>query len=240
VPTLATSGQEALAIMAKGIHFDLVISDMQMPEMDGIELARHIRRKHIAIPIILLSSVGDDRPKGHAELFSSVLTKPVRQSVLCKHILQQLKRHDKPTIEEVEVRKKLSVDFSKEYPLKILVAEDNPVNMRLTERVLSKLGYSPTKVLNGQDALLTLEQNHYDLVLMDVQMPVMDGLETTRRIRAELEQQPVIIAMTANAMQGDREICLHAGMDDYISKPIKLDEIITTLQKWGLKNVVRS
>jgi CheY-like chemotaxis protein len=75
---------------------------------------------------------------------------------------------------------------------------------------------------------------------MDVQMPVMDGLETTRRIRANLEQQPVIIAMTANAMQGDREICLHAGMDDYISKPIKLDEIIMTLQKWGLKNVVRS
>jgi signal transduction histidine kinase/ligand-binding sensor domain-containing protein/DNA-binding response OmpR family regulator len=240
VPTLATSGQEALAIMANGLNFDLVISDMQMPEMDGIELARHIRRKHIGIPIILLSSVGDDRPKGHAELFSSVLTKPVRQSTLCKHILQQLRRHDKPTVEEVEIRKKLSVDFSRQYPLNILVAEDNPVNMRLTERVLSKLGYTPVKVMNGQEALEALEKNHYDLVLMDVQMPVMDGLETTRRIRAELEQQPVIIAMTANAMQGDREICLHAGMDDYISKPIKLDEIITTLQKWGLKNVVRS
>ncbi|HEY8937355.1 MAG TPA: two-component regulator propeller domain-containing protein [Cyclobacteriaceae bacterium] len=240
VPTLATSGEDALTILTTGNSFDLVLTDMQMPEMDGIELARHIRRKHIGVPIILLSSVGDDRPKGHAELFSSVLTKPVRHSTLCKHILQQLKRPDKPVIEEVEARKKLSNDFSQQYPLSILVAEDNPVNMRLAERVLSKLGYIPAKVMNGQEALDALEQNHYDLVLMDVQMPVMDGLETTRKIRASMNQQPVIIAMTANAMQGDREVCLHAGMDDYISKPIKLEEIVNTLQKWGLKNAVRS
>jgi len=230
VPTLATSGAEALAILRNENTFDLVLTDMQMPEMDGRQLAKAIRDVNAHVPIILLSSVGDDR-KSQAEYFSSILTKPVRQNTLYKHILMQLKQLDRPMIDELAENKKLSVDFSKRYPLRILITEDNPVNYKLAERVLSKLGYSPGKAMNGKEAIEAVKQQHYDVILMDVQMPEMDGMEATRIIRSMAQRQPIIIAMTANAMQGDREACLDAGMDDYISKPIKLEELVMMLQK---------
>jgi signal transduction histidine kinase/ligand-binding sensor domain-containing protein/DNA-binding response OmpR family regulator len=235
IPTLATSAEEALGIFSKETQFDLVLTDMEMPDMDGIALAQQIKLlSKKSIPIILLSSVGDDRAKLHAELFSSVLTKPVRQNILCKHILTHLgKQQDENIKNSVEVKQKLSTDFSKRNPLRILIAEDNPVNLKLAERVLTKLGYDPHKVMNGQESLDILEKNYYDIILMDIQMPVMDGLEATKKIRERNGAQPVIIAMTANAMQGDREICLKAGMDDYISKPINLEDLIFMLEKWG-------
>jgi CheY-like chemotaxis protein len=130
-------------------------------------------------------------------------------------------------------KKKLSENFSLDHPLSILVAEDNPVNQKLAERVLSKLGYKPEIAANGHEALSAITMKHYDLILMDVQMPEMDGLEATQKIRANGGNQPIIIAMTANAMQGDREICLRAGMDDYISKPIKIEDLVLMLTKWS-------
>ncbi|WP_276372059.1 two-component regulator propeller domain-containing protein [Chryseolinea sp. H1M3-3] len=232
-PTLATSGKQALEILSQSTDFDLLLTDMQMPEMDGMELARSVRNFNKRIPIILLSSVGDDRCKFHPELFSSVLTKPVRQSTLCKHILMQLKE-EKLTFEDTNDKKKLSVDFARQYPLRILIAEDNPVNFKLAERVLSKLGYTVDKATNGVLAVEAVQQKQFDIILMDVQMPEMDGLEATRRIRLLKQSQPVIVAMTANAMQGDKEACLQSGMNDYTSKPIKIEDLIIILEKWAL------
>jgi CheY-like chemotaxis protein len=118
-------------------------------------------------------------------------------------------------------------------PLHILLVEDNAVNQKLALRLLSQMGYRADMAGNGLEAIQALERQDYDVVLMDVQMPEMDGLEATRQIRKRLpaERQPRIIAMTANAMQGDREACLEAGMDDYISKPIRVDELVGVLEK---------
>jgi signal transduction histidine kinase/CheY-like chemotaxis protein/ligand-binding sensor domain-containing protein len=234
IPVLATSGKEALEILAQTTDFELVLSDMQMPEMDGMQLAQRIKMRNTSVPIILLSSVGDDRTKEHAELFEVVLTKPVRQSTLQKHVMIQLKQREKLVVMDTQVKKTLSDDFAKRYPLNILITEDNPVNQKLADRVLTKLGFKPDKALNGLEAIEAVSNKNYDVVLMDVQMPVMDGMEATEQIRRLDQQQPIIIAMTANAMQGDREKCLAAGMDDYISKPIKLEELVNVLEKWAL------
>lgn len=125
------------------------------------------------------------------------------------------------------------MEFSKEYPLRILVAEDNPVNQKIAMKVLSKLGYQPELAMNGKEVLDRINhEQQFDIILMDVQMPEMDGMEATRMIRLCLQVQPVIIAMTANAMQGDRDDCIQSGMDDYISKPIDLNELTSQLEKW--------
>ena len=117
--------------------------------------------------------------------------------------------------------------------VRILLAEDNPVNQKVAKRFLERLGYQADAVGNGLEAVSTLESRHYDLVLMDLQMPEMDGLEASREIRRKLpaERQPKIVALTANAMQGDRELCLAAGMDDYISKPVKMHEIVAAIRR---------
>lgn len=129
-----------------------------------------------------------------------------------------------------------SVEFAEKNPLSILVAEDNAVNQKLTLIILKKLGYQADVVGDGKLVLKALNLKKYDLILMDVQMPEMDGLESTRRIRQQNTAQPVIVAMTANAMKEDREECFAAGMDDYVNKPIKLGELLKVLQKWSLKN----
>lgn len=235
-PTLAASGDEALKILSQGKTFDLILTDMQMPVMDGLELAKAIRKQNEMTPIMLLSSIGNESYHAYPGLFSSVLTKPVRHATLRTHILNQLiNRPDKKNSSDGAGTKKLSAEFALEHPLNILIAEDNPVNQKLAERVLTKLGYKPAQAMNGQEALTALKQKHFDVILMDIQMPVMDGLETTRTIRQQKIPQPIIIAMTANAMQGDREICLNAGMDDYISKPIKIELLVTVLQKWSAR-----
>ncbi len=128
---------------------------------------------------------------------------------------------------------KLTTDFSMQYPLRILIAEDNPINVMIVNKILSKLGYKTETVENGRKVLDILKEQDFDLIFMDVQMPEMDGLEATRTIRKNNKVKPAIIAMTANAMKGDREECLEAGMNDYISKPINLNALVSILQKWG-------
>ena len=125
----------------------------------------------------------------------------------------------------------LSPDFAERYPLRILVADDNLVNQKLIDRALQKLGYKADIVENGLEALEKNNQNIYDVILMDVQMPEMDGLEATGKIRQQNRNQPYIVAMTANAMAEDKEICLNAGMDDYLSKPMKLEDLVNVLEK---------
>ncbi|MEY2917614.1 MAG: hypothetical protein RIS73_1328 [Bacteroidota bacterium] len=233
LPTLAVSGAEALDILSKGFHFDLILTDMQMPDMDGCELAEQVQQLYPAVPIILLSSVGDERNKKYAGLFKSILTKPIKQEMLCKLMINELRGKGKGAVEVPVIQQKLSVDFVKEHPLNILVAEDNLVNQKLTLKILSKLGFEASLAINGKVAVEMASHHPYDIILMDVQMPEMDGLEATRTIRSSLEVQPHIIAMTANAMKEDKDECLKAGMDDFLSKPVKLEELVNMLAKWS-------
>ena len=127
--------------------------------------------------------------------------------------------------------------FAEDFPFRIMVAEDNIINQQLILHILGNLGYEPDCVENGEQAVTA--PGEYDLILMDIQMPEMDGLEATRQIRRRAGRQPVIIALTANAMRGDKEDCLEAGMDDYISKPVRLDELMELLEKWSLQRPLR-
>ncbi len=233
--TLADSGKQALEILSKNPRFDLILADMEMPEMNGIELMKLIRSQNLKIPAILLNSKGDERYKEYPGLFKSVVIKPIRHQTLYKYISNELYQPEKISIEQPDTKQKLSNDFAKKYPLRILIAEDNTTNQQIALMILKKMGYEADVAKNGQEALETVSEGNYDMILMDVQMPVMDGLEATRMIRLCLNEQPIIIAMTANAMQGDRQECLQAGMDDYISKPVKLEVMGKMLEKWGTK-----
>jgi CheY-like chemotaxis protein len=232
IPTLADSGEQALQLM-QNLTFDLIITDMQMPGMDGVQLAQTIRANDAQVPIILLTNVRNDRARAQAALFSSIITKPVKHHTLHKQILSQFRSKESVADTVVVLERKLTEDFAGEHPLDILIAEDNPVNQRLAERVLSKLGYKTRTVQNGLEAVNAVKQDRFDLVLMDIQMPEMDGLRATQEIRLMKGVQPVIVAMTANAMQEDRDACLEAGMDDYITKPIDLKILLSTLKKWS-------
>jgi signal transduction histidine kinase/DNA-binding response OmpR family regulator len=230
---LVTSGKETLQMLLDVSDFDLIIADMQMNDMDGMQLASRVRQEFPKLPIILLSGLGDDKPKGRLEVFCAIVNKPVKQNNLIKQILRLLKAETE-LLPANKPDNLLSTDFATRYPLNILIAEDNMVNQKLAERVLSKLGYKPEKALNGEEAVFAQEKRGYDLILMDVQMPVMDGLEATQKIRQLEGRQPIIIATTANAMVEDRDMCLRAGMDDYISKPIKVEALVAILEKWGV------
>jgi signal transduction histidine kinase/ligand-binding sensor domain-containing protein/DNA-binding response OmpR family regulator len=232
VPLVAESGEQALDLLSLNGKVDLVISDMNMPEMDGIDLAKSIREKYPEMPIILLSSIGNEQSRHEAHLFDVILTKPAKHHILYKHIIDQLKG-GKIVKEPQQAKTQFSAEFAKQYPLEILIAEDNYVNQKLTVHILTKMGYKPGLASNGHEVLELVAKKKYDMILMDIQMPEMDGLEATQFIRQHMREQPVIVAMTANAMPEDREICMKAGMDDYLSKPMKLSEIIVVLEKWG-------
>jgi two-component system sensor histidine kinase/response regulator len=233
---LASSGSEALSLLSKNSDIDLVITDMQMPGMDGMMLAKLIREQYPVIPVILLSSIGEDFKSESRGLLASIMTKPIKQHILSKNILNALQPHTAPQEEQL-ARKKLSPDFFKRFPLAILIAEDNAMNQHVIMHILHKMGYEPDVVKNGQEAVTAVNQKDYDIILMDMQMPIMDGLEATEAIRAILIRQPVIIALTANAMADDQQACLEAGMNDYICKPVKLDELMDKIEKWHGTNI---
>ena len=232
LPVIANSGKQALEILSQ-VSVDLVIVDLLMPEMDGIQLCQTIRLLYPKTPVILLNQVHDERYKEHAGIFNAILDKPVRYQKLFDTILTEF-RHTGETAGNKVTLNQVSDNFSKQYPLRILVAEDNPVNQKWIKKILNKIGYECEIVENGKVVLERVSHDHFDLILMDVQMPEMDGMEATRMIRVCLETQPVIIAMTANVMQGDREECMQSGMNDYISKPVELNELLGMLEKWAL------
>ena len=235
-PVLAGSGEEALQILSYHRPFDLVITDMEMPGMDGIQLGQSIHVKYPDIPIILLSSLGDERKEAYKDIFSSILTKPIKQHILNSHVINSLRKNRKSfSMENQLYAQNISAGIAQDSPLSILLAEDNLVNQKIIIYMLAKMGYVADIVQNGQEAVDAVNQKVYDLVLMDIQMPEMDGLEATRAIRQLLQAQPFIVAMTANAMQGDKEECLAAGMDDYISKPINLNSLKSMLEKFSLE-----
>ena len=183
--------------------------------------------------MILLSSVGKDIGKSNWRLFSAVLTKPVKQIILYSSIIKLFSSRAENLTESQNKNEHLPSNLAERYPLRILIAEDNPINQQLALMLLTKMGYEPALAENGQEALDKQRGGNYDIIFMDVQMPEMDGLEATKTIRKQLETQPIIIAMTANAMQGDKEDCICAGMNDYISKPFKPQEVALMLEKWA-------
>ena len=233
-PVLAASGVEALNILADDSRYDLILTDMQMPYMDGVRLSGTIRERYPVIPIILLSSVGDEYRKDHHQLFSAIMTKPIKQQAMYRHILAALEHRQWPTANGSSASSSLPRQMATELPIRILIAEDNVINQQVILYILQKLGYTPTLVENGRDAVNTAAGADFDIILMDLQMPEMDGLEATRLIRQTGNgRQPVIIALTANAMEGDEEECLQAGMNDYLGKPVKLEEVIDKLRRWA-------
>ena len=240
------SGREALELIRHGENFDLAILDMQMPEMDGLELAERIRefRSPKETTLILLSSLGHLDKDDRIQLFARTLTKPIKQSQLYNALLEIALGNNalyKPEIQEdASGKSEFDVTMGRQKPLRILVTEDNAINQQLAALTLDRLGYRPDLAANGLEAVEAVQRQCYDLVLMDIQMPEMDGLTATQKIR-ELPaiklptgRQPRIVAMTANAMQGDREMCLEAGMDDYITKPFQVKELIRVLNQTDL------
>jgi CheY-like chemotaxis protein/HPt (histidine-containing phosphotransfer) domain-containing protein len=222
--------------------FDMVIVDVLMPRIDGLMLARQLRNNPLtaALPLVILSSVGTrelDKLLKQAGLgrsdFLGILSKPVKQAQLVK-VLQA--RFTKPSPDGPKPGHKggaprIDAELSDKRPLHILVAEDNEVNQRVAVRMLERMGYQAEVAATGTHVLQKLKGSAYDVILMDVQMPEMDGLEATRQISALYPgTRPQIIGLTANAMKGDRERCLEAGMDDYLSKPIRTEALQTALR----------
>ncbi len=232
LPVVADSGIQALEILAANSNIDLILTDMNMEPFDGFQLATTIKNKYPQLPVILMNGSGNVINRQEENLFSAVITKPIRQHLLRNTVLAIL---TKPVSEKQNTdQTRLEENFSEKFPLRILIAEDNLINQKIAIKILTKLGYQPVIANNGIEALEMLGREQYDIILMDVQMPEMDGLEATRMIRSTLKTQPVIMAMTANVLQGDRDACMQAGMDDYISKPIILDELLSHLEKWSL------
>ena len=225
--------RDALAILERGEPFDLIVLDMFMPEMDGAMLAGEIRKHNVSIPLLLFSSMAQSELGEYRTLFNAFLAKPIKPSLLFD-VLAGL--FDPSRLAPVSAPKTSAFDaeMASRHPLRILIAEDNAVNQKLAIRMLEQMGYRADLASNGLEAIESITRQPYDVILMDVQMPEMDGLDATRKIRMiQTVAQPRIVAMTANAMQGDRELCLAAGMDDYISKPIRANELVESLMRAG-------
>ncbi len=223
------SPAEALTWLAAGEHFDLAVVDMHMPEMTGVELGQRIRVLQPKLPLVLFSSVGAREAGVDPTLFNAYLTKPARQSQMFDALVTVLGDGLTPA-PMAPAKPSIDPEMAARHPLRILLAEDNVVNQKLALRLLQQMGYRADLASNGIEAIESVERQTYDVILMDVQMPDMDGLEASRRIVAAWpDDRPRIIAMTANAMQGDREMCLAAGMDDYVTKPIRVDSLVEAL-----------
>jgi CheY-like chemotaxis protein/HPt (histidine-containing phosphotransfer) domain-containing protein len=235
----AGSPAEALALIRQGPPFDLAILDMRMPEMDGMTLAMTIHTRHdpASLPIMICASVSvqsEAYRSGKAQI-AAVLVRPVRVALLHETLVRMVQGQPLPSrrVNGTEVGDQLGAS----YPLNILLAEDSMVNQKVALHMLDKLGYRADTAANGHEVLAALNRRCYDVILMDVQMPEMDGIEATQRIRAEHppDRQPWIVAMTAHTLQGDREWCLSAGMDDYIGKPARLDDLAEKLRHAAIR-----
>jgi len=244
-PRATQNAVEALRWLSDGEKFDLALLDMEMPGFDGFLLAREIRKlpNGNRMPLVLLSPIGV-----HAESvefttagFVGLLMKPIKPARL-KEVLRQTFSGSKPAAPQPQPEVKPEQTLAARLPLRILVADDNKINQKVAVRLLQQMGYQPDVAANGREVLSALDKQPYDLIFMDVLMPEMDGLEATRAIRERQKQtgqfpnyKPplIIVAMTASAMAGDREKCIDAGMDDYLAKPVRLEDVRRILERWG-------
>jgi len=207
-----------------------------MPEMDGLTLATEIRRRTRTLPLIMLTSVGRQElaePDSTSE-FAAILTKPIKPSKLYNALVGvfaagAVRDWSPPKHESIKNTKAARL------PLRILIAEDNAINQKVLLKILQSFGYRADVVANGIEAIEAVTRQPYDILFMDVQMPQMGGLEATRRIceRFDSAHRPRIVAMTASAMEGDKETCIEAGMDDYVSKPVRIKILQASLERWG-------
>ena len=245
-PTLVHEGESALAAVGhardSGHPFGLVLLDADMPEMDGLALAKRINRTVAGAGdtlIMMFTSVSPHPAPAQRERLgiAACLTKPIRQSDLLDAIAVAF---DSPSRHEDQPASAGASTAESRRPLRVLLAEDNEVNQTLAVRMLEKRGHSVVVAGNGREALAAWEREPFDLILMDIQMPEMDGLEATAAIRAaeqEMGAAPTggrctpIVALTAHAMKGDRERCLEANMDDYVSKPIRPEVLFETIER---------
>lgn len=232
--TAYASGREALTQLRAGKRFDLAILDLQMPEMDGIMLGREIRALPAGaqLPMLLLSSLGHFAANDDSGIFCANLHKPTKPTQLFDALMRiYAKATNEPDEGVATPILSSSCELQTE---RVLLAEDNVVNQKVAVHLLRKSGYRADVVASGLEVLAALERQDYDIILMDVQMPEMDGLEAARRIietHPDREQRPWMIALTANAMAGDRELCLASGLDDYISKPLRSHDLTSALAR---------
>ncbi|EIJ36054.1 hybrid sensor histidine kinase/response regulator [Thiothrix nivea] len=226
------TSSEAIAAIASGHAFDIGLVDSNLPNASALDFGKYVRTRYSKheFPLILIAPPNDAHPKESVrEIFNLYLSKPITRSRLFDSLMTVMGELNLVTARPEQSRLKLG----ERLPLAILLAEDNPINQIVAASILDEMAYKAEIAENGLQALEALRKKPFDVIFMDMQMPEMDGLEATRRIRAEFPpaRQPVIIAMTANAMEGDRQQCLNAGMNDYISKPILPEAIETALQR---------
>jgi CheY-like chemotaxis protein/HPt (histidine-containing phosphotransfer) domain-containing protein len=226
------TGAKALDVVQQH-SFDLLILDSQLPLMTGLTLAEAIRQqpRFQEMPLILLTSIGkSDSTLGAKGIkVAAYLSKPLKHNQLVQVMVQVLRERIIQTVPATPAPP--NQPLGQLHPLRILLAEDHRVNQKMALLMLQRLGYQAEVASNGLEVLEALRCRVYDVVLMDVQMPEMDGLTATRHICQDWQIRPRIVAMTANAMQGDRQLCLNAGMDDYITKPIRVNELVEALEK---------
>jgi PAS domain S-box-containing protein len=240
LPHTYASGKEALAQVQAGVPFEVAILDMQMPDIDGLMLAQQLRSHNAqSLPLVMLTSLGRREVDTKGVEFAAFLHKPIKPSQLYNVLVSIFAEQEqaRPGLRPTEATGGQSdALLGQRLPLRILLAEDNTVNQKLALRLLERMGYRADVVANGLEVLEALQRQPYDVILMDVQMPEMDGLEASRAIHEGWsdEQRPRIVAMTANAMQGDREECLAAGMDDYLTKPVQIKALHEALEQAAL------
>lgn len=235
LPRAAASGAEALDLIAVTPHFDLAITDMEMPQMDGVAMAMAMRDLGVNIPVVILTSI--DCPLNAKDAgFAACLNKPIKPSELYQTLVL-IFNHQNIWVKEQQNRVSIPKDLASRYQMRILLAEDNLVNQKVALKLLDRMGYRADVANNGLEVIAALRRQRYDIVFMDVQMPEMSGIEATHQICQywSQEQRPRIIAMTAGALEGDREKCLAAGMDDFISKPVKIEALEAALVRWAPK-----
>jgi CheY-like chemotaxis protein/HPt (histidine-containing phosphotransfer) domain-containing protein len=244
-PRVTQKPAQALEWARSGERFDLAILDMQMPEMDGLMLATELRKLPggVSLPLVLLASMGmhPDQSTLATSPFVSCLTKPLKP-VQLREALIRVVSGTKTAVTSPAPAARLDPGLAQRLPLRVLLCDDNLVNQKVALRLLQQMGYQADLAANGIEALAALARRPYDIVFMDVMMPEMGGLEATRIIR-ERQLQPehfpsykspiIVVAMTANAMQGDREKCLSAGMDDYLAKPVRLEDVRAIIERWA-------
>jgi PAS domain S-box-containing protein len=238
-PTLAASPGEALELIERNT-FDIAILDMQMQGMNGLDLASAIRRLPLgkALPLVMLTSLGWQQIGAQSVIFAAYLSKPVKPAALLD-VLNTILVANNPEVVVIQKKRASSAfdaQMAERHPLRILLAEDNLVNQKVALAMLERLGYLADIAANGVEVLDALQRQPYDVVLMDIQMPEMDGVEATHQIHKRareqmIQQQPRIIALTAHALKQDRERYLSAGMDDYLAKPVRVEELVAALQR---------
>lgn len=240
----ASTPQEALEIIRRESRFDLALVDLELPESDGVRLVEQIRSCTQAqpLPLITMACVGVRNEQAVSSMQGQItsVSKPIKPESLQRALLEALAGVKAPA-KMTTRNERMDTSLAARFPFRVLLTDDNLINQKVASRLLQQLGYQADIAKNGLEALQALERKPYDVVFMDVQMPVMDGLEATRQIRQRrdasghphFKRRIAIVAMTANAMQGDRDKCITAGMDDYISKPVRPEMLQAVIERIG-------